>query len=238
MGLAAACGDPVHPAADAPPPSADAALDAPGAIDFTETFGPSSADVGRWILTKNPDRIRTLETSGGNPDGYLYGEVALAMPAWSTASTRFQPGVDDAFKRDSVFVGDFHANDIATFSADLDVLQAGNWSSNRTVTLHLLGWDPVTGTRTYEAFYRLPDIQDAPVGWNTYTFAIDARSPTIPAGWQLVRGDGSTAGDAEWAVFMHQIDLVELVFGRPGYAYPSTGEWHLGIDNIRIAAGA
>lgn len=35
---------------------------------------------------------------------------------------------------------------------------------------------------------------------------------------------------------MNQVDLVKLGLWKPGYAYPSPGEWHLGIDNLGIRA--
>lgn len=230
----AACGGHAHVVTDAQPDVAPP--DAPAPVDFTETYETSTLDVGGWILTTNPQRIRTIEPTGGDPDGFLYGEVSVAVPAWSTASTRYQPGVGDAFKHDSVFVGDFDAADITTLAADLDVLQAGNWSSNRTITLHVARWDATAGAVGLEAFYSLPDIAAPPSGWNHYSFALPARSPSIPAGWQLQRGDGTAGSDADWTALMHQVDLVELVYGRPGYLYPSMGLWDLGIDNIHISA--
>lgn len=230
-----ACGDNVEDAGDAPVLDTDT-IDAPGVIDFTETYGAGTTDIGDWILTTNADRVRTIEASGGNPDGYLYGDVSTATPAWSTASTRFHPGADDPFKRDSVFVGDYRANDIRAFSADIELLQVGNWSSNRTVTLHLVQWDAATNARAFEAFYSLPDLVDPPSGWVSYSFPIAARSATVPAGWKFLRTDGSAGTGSEWSRFMQQIDLVELVFAKPGYLYPSTGVWDLGIDNIHISA--
>lgn len=60
--------------------------------EFTERYGPRTQDTGPWALTDNPLRVRTIEPSGGNPGGYLYGEVSSPIPTWSTASTRYQPG--------------------------------------------------------------------------------------------------------------------------------------------------
>jgi len=225
-------------ASDAGPPPDDAAAPdaADGPLDFTETYGPGTADVGNWILTTNPERIRRIEPSGGNPDEYLYGEVSIAAPSWTSASTRFQPGVADDSKRDSVFVGDYYTRAVATFSADLEVIQAGNWATDRTVTLHLVRWDATGSTIALEAYYTLPDMPAAPTGWHTYSFTIDARSRWVPSGWRLTRGDGSLGSDAEWETLMRQIDLVELGFWKLGFVYPSMGLWQLGIDNVHLGA--
>lgn len=202
--------------------------------EFTERYGPRTQDTGHWTLTDNPLRVRTIEPSGGNPGGYLYGEVSSPIPTWSTASTRYQPGVDDADKQDSVFVGDYAARAINHVSADLEVIQAGSWTPGRTVTLDLRQWDAATDSVALEATYSLPDIPDVPQGWQHYDFAVDAGSAKIPPGWVLTRGDGTPGTNADWATLMHQVDLVAFGFWRPGFEYPSLGLWKLGIDNIHL----
>jgi hypothetical protein len=238
----AACGDNLSPTnADANSPThdssaADAAIDAFPGVDFTETYGLGTNDVGNWRLSTNLSRPRVIEPTGGDPDEYLYSEVASAIPTWSSASTRYQPGVNDEFKRDSVFVGDYYAAAVKTISVDLDVIQPGSWTEDRTVTLHLMSWDVANNGVAFDAFFSLPDMPDVPTGWNHYTFTVDAHSTTVPAGWAFTRGDGTPGTDADWATFMHQIDLVGFGFWKPEYAYPSLGLWQLGIDNIHISA--
>src|SRR5205814_9799777 len=82
--------------------------------------------------------------------------------------------------------------------------------------------------------YTLPDLPEPPVGWQTYSFPVDANSPTIPQGWVFTRGDGTPGTDAEWSPFLHCIDLTSIGFYKPGFAYPGFGTWILGIDNIEI----
>jgi len=79
-----------------------------------------------------------------------------------------------------------------------------------------------------------PDLPEPPVGWRTYSFPVDANSPTIPQGWVFTRGDGTPGTDAEWSPFLHRIDLTSIGFYKPGFGYPSLGTWILGIDNIEI----
>jgi hypothetical protein len=236
--LVAACGDNAaqSPDASVPHPTADAAIDAPAALDFTETYENGTQDIGNWSLSTNPQRPRMINPTGGNPDSYLYSEVSSAIPTWSTASTRYQPGVNDEVKRDSVFTGDYYTADIKKLSVDLSVEQPGSWTSDRTVTLHMMSWDDANDGVAFDATYTLPDIPDLPVGWNHYEFPINATSPTVPDGWMCNRGDGTPCTGEDWATFMHQIDLVGFGYWKPGYAYPSLGLWKLGIDNIHITA--
>jgi hypothetical protein len=210
------------------PASAELASDP----EYTETYDAGTPDTGHWILTTDPARPRVIEPTDGNPGGYLYGEVATAVPTWSTASTRYQPGVDDASKRDSIFVGNYYLNDINYLSADLRIYQAGSWTADRTVTVILRSWDTATDSVAYEATYSLPDMPNIPQGWQRYEFRIDARSARVPSGWVFMHGDGTPGSDAEWATFMQQIDFVGFGYWKPGYAYPSLGLWTLGIDNI------
>jgi hypothetical protein len=222
----AACG-----VADEPATDSAASTDEAFAIrEFTETYSWGTLDVGHWALTTDDLRSRVIEPTGGNPGGYLYGEVASPIPTWSTASRRIDPDAGT----NTIFVGDYHANNIRRINADLCVYQAGSWSASRTVTLQLLRWDVANATILLEATYSLPDIPDVPDGWQHYEFPINARSATIPPGWQLEREDGTPATDADWAVLMHQIDVVSFGFWKPGYMYPALGLWELGIDNIHI----
>jgi len=239
-----ACGDnktsPASPDARVPTPDApatsDAGVDADLDVDFTESYGSDTGDEGNWLLTTDAFGARTIRPKGGNPGGYLYAEVTSAIPTWATASQRYQPGVNDEFKRNSIFVGNYYAEAIETIGVDLEVLAAGSWTSDRTLTLQLLSWDVANNGVAYEALYSLPDMVTAPAGWNHYDFNVDARSTTVPAGWMFTRGDGTAGTDADWATFMHQIDLVGFGYWKPGYYYPGLNSWNLGIDNIHITS--
>jgi hypothetical protein len=48
--------------------------------DFTETYDTGTMDVGNWLLTTNTLRPRIIESTGGNPGGYLYSEVSSPIP--------------------------------------------------------------------------------------------------------------------------------------------------------------
>lgn len=199
---------------------------------FIETYDDGT-DVGLWHCSVGA--LRTIEISGGNPGAYVQqGGFSSAIPTWASVSTRFQPGVPDPYKIDSIYTGDWTSLGVTSIAVDLNVIQVATWATDRAVTLELLQMDDTGFNVTYDATYTLPDLPDPPVGWQTYSFPVDANSPTIPQGWVFTRGDGTPGTDAEWSPFLHRIDLTSIGFYKPGFAYPSLGTWILGIDNIEI----
>jgi len=146
----------------------------------------------------------------------------------------FEPGVNDPYKIDSIYTGDWASLGVITITVDLNILQVATWGTDRAVTLELLQMDGTGFNVTYDATSTLSDLPEPPVGWQTYSFPVNANSPTIPEGWVFTRGDGTPGTDAEWSVFLHRIDLTSIGFYKPGFAYPGLGTWILGIDNIEI----
>jgi subtilisin family serine protease len=204
-----------------------------GTSGFIETYDDGS-DVGQWVCSFSVPRI--IETSGGNPGAYLQqGGFSTHTPTWATASTRYQPGFQDTYKTDSVFTGDWAGAGVASISADLNIIQAGGWGPDRAVTLKLLQMDDTGFNLNFEATYTLPDLgKTPPIGWQTYSFPVNANSSKIPHGWVFTHGDGTPATDAEWSTFVHRIDLTSIGYYKPGFAYVGFGSWTLGIDNIKI----
>jgi hypothetical protein len=200
--------------------------------DFIETYDDGT-DVGLWHCSTGVPRI--IETSGGNPGAYLQqGGFSSAVPTWASISTRFQPGVPDPYKIDSIYTGDWTSLGVISITANLNVIQVATWATDRAVTLELLQMDDTGFSVNYDATYTLPDLPQPPVGWQTYSFQVDANSPTIPPGWVFTRGDGTPGTDAEWSPFLHRVDLTSIGFYKPGFFYPSLGTWILGIDNVEI----
>jgi hypothetical protein len=199
---------------------------------FIESFD-NGTDVGLWHCSLGVPRI--IETSGGNPGAYLQqGGFSSSIPTWGSISTRFQPGVNDPYKIDSIYTGDWTGLGVTGIVADLNVIQVATWATDRAVTLDLLQMDETGFNVNYDATYTLPDLPEPPIGWQTYSFPVNANSPTIPQGWVFTHGDGTPGTDAEWSPFLHRVDLTSIGFYKPGFAYPSLGTWILGIDNIEI----
>ena len=200
--------------------------------NFIETYDDGT-DVGIWNCSLSVPRI--IEASGGNPGAYLQqGGFSTHVPTWFSVSTRYQPGFNDTYKNDSIYTGDWTSLGVTSITADLNIIQVASWGTDRAVTLELLQMDETGFNVTYEATYTLPDLPEPPVGWQTYSFPVDANSPTIPEGWVFTRGDGTPGTDAEWSPFLHRIDLTSIGFYKPGFDYTGFGTWILGIDNIEI----
>jgi len=199
---------------------------------FIETYDDGT-DVGLWHCSVGVPRL--IESSGGNPGMYLQqGGFSSAIPIWASISTRFQPGVNDPYKIDSIYTGDWSSLGVTRIAADLNVIHVATWATDRAVTLELLQMDETGFNVNYDATYTLPDLPEPPIGWQTYSFPVDANSPIIPLGWVFTHGDGTPGTDAEWSPFLHRIDLTSVGFYKPGFFYPSLGTWILGIDNIEI----
>jgi hypothetical protein len=199
---------------------------------FIETYDDGT-DVGLWHCSLGVPRI--IEPNGGNPGAYLQqGGFSTHVPTWASVSTRYQPGFNDTYKIDSTYTSDWTSLGVTSITADLNIIQVASWGTDRAVTLELLQMDETGFNVTYDATYTLPDLPQPPVGWQTYSFPVNANSPTIPEGWVFTRGDGTPGTDAEWSQFLHRIDLTSIGFYKPGFAYPGFGTWILGIDNIEI----
>jgi hypothetical protein len=158
---------------------------------FIETYDDGT-DVGLWHCSPSVPRI--LEPSGGNPGAYIQqGGFSSSVPTWASVSTRFQPGVNDTYKIDSIYTGDWTSLGVTSITADLNVIQVATWATDRAVTLELLQMDETGFNVNYDATYTLPDLPDPPVGWQIYSFPVDANSPTIPEGWVFTTSSISSA---------------------------------------------
>jgi hypothetical protein len=188
---------------------------------FVETFENGSND-GDWRLTTGTDPV--IEPSGGNPSAYLHGQVDAAVPTWyvplGTTPTHF--------------LGNYARLGVGGLSFDVNIF-AGLEVPDRAVTLDI---ETTFGTGDFtkgvDAYYIGTDISKLPAGWRTYSFPLDATSPTIPPGWVVTRGNGKKGTDADWEALMRDVETIGLELGKPGYFYPFW-VWDLGLDNVRIA---
>jgi hypothetical protein len=192
--------------------------------NFAETFNHGSDD-GDWHLTDNPDRLLQIERSGGNPAAYLHGQVSTPVPVWyvpfATSPTHF--------------LSNYYAQQIGGISFDLNIF-SGTEAPNRAVTLDLLS---TLGTGDFsqglEAYKIGANISILPIGWQPYSFSLDATSTSIPSGWVVRHGDGSPGTDADWRRLMQDVETIGFELGKPGFAYPALNGWDLGLDNVRIS---
>jgi hypothetical protein len=196
----------------------------PARADFTETFSNGSDD-GDWHLTSDPDRLLVIELKGGHPGAYLHGQVADPAPTW------YVP----LFTPHTHFVGDFAAQGIESVSCDIKIF-SGIEVPDRAVTLLV---QTTFGTGDFSqgvvAYYIGTDISKLPKAWKRYVFPLDADSSSVPPDWVVLRGDGSSGGDADWRALMHSVETIGFMLGKPGFAYPALNIWDLGLDNVTIS---
>jgi hypothetical protein len=207
-------------------------LAATARASFTETYDDGT-DVGHWVAAFS--QPRNFEPNGGNPGVYLEQDgFSSHTPTWGTASPDYQPGFNDTYKTHSVFVDDWTDAGVVSLSADMNIFQAGGWGPDRGVTLQLLQMDSTGFNVNFSATYSMDLGEEPPVGWQTYSFPVNADSPTVPAGWVFTDGNGDPGTDAEWSQFLRNVDLTTIGYYKPGFAYVGFGTWTLGIDNIHI----
>ena len=85
---------------------------------FIETYDDGTY-VGLWQCGLGVPRI--IEASGGNPGAYLQqGGFSTSIPTWGSVSTRFQPGVNDPYKIDSIYTGDWTTLGVTSIAVDFE----------------------------------------------------------------------------------------------------------------------
>jgi hypothetical protein len=189
--------------------------------DIIETFDNGTTNID-WMLTTDPGRLLRIEPTGGNPGAYLHGQVQAAVPTWSAAA-----GATN-------FLGDYAAKGVTNMGTDINIF-VGNDEPNRNLTLDLRS---TLGTGNYslglEAYYIGRDISNLGPGWNSYVYPLDAHSTVVPAGWTLLRGNGTPGNGQDWQALMHDVEAVGFELGSPGFAYTDHTLFDLGLDNPRL----
>lgn len=196
-------------------------LGSSASADIVESFDNNTTNID-WGLTSAPGRFLRIESVGGNPGAYLHGQVQSAVPTWSATVSATN------------YLGDYAAKGVTGMGGDINIF-VGNDEPDRNVTLDL---QTTLGTGNYslglEAYYIGQDVSNVGAGWNSYVYPLDAHSTVVPAGWTLVRGDGTPGDGKDWQALMHAVESVGFELGTPGYAYTDHTLFDLGLDNPRL----
>lgn len=194
----------------------------PVAATVVDTFD-NNVNLGTWKLTTNPNMLYQIEPSGGDPGAYLHGQVSTAVPTWFVSNSAGNP-----------FLGDYVAKGVTSFSCDMTIA-GGVQVPDRNVTLHFvttLGTGQLS--QGVEAYYVGTNISTFPIGWHDYSYAVDAASSVIPAGWVVTKGNGGPGTAADWHNLMTHVENVNIALGTPGFFYPNLNVWNLGFDNVTL----
>lgn len=155
-----------------------------------------------------------VETTGGNPGGYVHDNEFFSMPV-----VRSEIGVA------SPFHGDYRAAGVSEISFD-----TRTFSNQAGGSYGQLGALVLNNTSTgMFAWTLVGDLTDPRAGWIHTTVAIPSQSMTLPGGWV-----GDSFGDPfNWNSLITNVDQVELRFFNPDW-FGIGAAFDVGMDNAAI----
>ncbi len=182
----------------------------------------AGSNVGLWSFNvTTPD---VLESSGGNPGGWLHNPfVSSFAPILTSGAGR------------TCFVGDYRARGVTGVSIDAQTLSAtfGAVGFEFSLLLRDTKGTPLPDDDDY-AYFVGPEVPQPGAGWKHFVFAIpSADTSAVPAGWS-----GGWAGDAvnfrpgvDWNDVITNVDRVEFWWLNPSF-FAIFQSWDVGADNL------
>ncbi|HVS17340.1 MAG TPA: hypothetical protein VMT18_01980, partial [Planctomycetota bacterium] len=192
------------------------ALPAAAQLPFNEGFDAGS-NIGGWTIgppTTNPQ-------SGGNPGAWRNGSVDTFAPQIRTFGS-------------SVFTGDWRAQGVRSVGIDLLTVST-QFPASRELSLMLSNDNGTPGNTADDCIVSFLGTRLVPqpgTGWETFDFAVDASSTTMPQGWKPL--GACTDPDAAWNTVITNVSEVRYFYGNPEFFF-IFDIWNLGFDNARIS---
>lgn len=200
---------------------------------YSETFSDGGNE-GAWSLSTRGD----IESQGGNPGAFLRDRYLATFAPWGQTGW----GVE------SLFTGNYRAQDVSALAADFRVFSASLTAEGRLMSVMLVsdaGTPEVPGDDIF-VFYVGPDNIPLPdKEWVEYRFDIPSDSPVLPfprslvagePGWVVAQGDVFTPAadpDAAWNTAIQDVDQVIFWFHDPRF-FAFIQSWDVGMDNPAI----
>lgn len=193
------------------------ALPAAAQLPFNESFDAGS-NVGGWnfgVAMTNPQ-------SGGNPGAWMNGSVDTFAPQIRTSGS-------------SVFTGDWRAKGVNSVGIDVTTIST-QFPASRELSLILTNFNgtplnPNDDCIVY--FLGTRRVPQAGGGWETFDFAVDSASTTMPQGWKTL-GTACVSPNGAWNSVLQNVDEVRFFFGNPENFF-IFDIWNIGFDNARIS---
>lgn len=170
-----------------------------------------------------------IESSGGNPGGWLHAD------GWDTYYPILKAGASAA----APWTGDFIASGVVRISLDAQTVRT-DFPVNGGFAMSLLLRDD-RGTAGVDdddyAYFVGPEIPLPGDGWKHFDFAVPSRcGVSLPPGWR-----GGWSGDAvhfrpgvTWQDVLASVDRVEIWWSDPAN-FAIFQMWEVGADNLAIA---
>ena len=192
----------------------------------TDDFEGGDNDGGWSFNVAVPD---ILETTGGNPGGFLHNT--------SVSSFAPIPTTDDGTA--SGFLGDLRALGITALSVDAITNSASFGAGGREFSLLLRDTKGTLAVTDDDyAYYVGSEVPQPGAGWKSFQFPVPSLSTDpVPPGWS-----GGWAGDLEnfrpgidWNDVITSVDRVELWWLNPSF-FAIFQDWDVGIDNVSLVS--
>ncbi len=177
-------------------------------------FGSTSADI--------------LETSGGNPGGWLHNDFLDTF----APILRSGPG--------SAYAGDYRAMGVTGLTVDAQTISNNFGAMGFEFSLLLRDTKGTADVNDDDyAYFVGPQVPQPGQGWVSYDFEIpSASTDPVPAGWS-----GGWVGDAEnfrpgvdWNDVVQSVDQIEVWWLNPAF-FAILQTWDVGVDNVCLESG-
>ncbi|MCP3920825.1 MAG: DUF2207 domain-containing protein [bacterium] len=199
---------------------------------FVETYdnGSNEGDYEIWFAPYN-----TVETSGGNPGGYLHLDNVTSGPATCQFIKIFPNQWPNALS------GDYRALGVDRIAIDVNLVfgpQMVPGTSTWILRLFDDNGTPMDDSDDCAVFLMDPSIPlpTAP-GWTTIEFPIPSGDTSLPTTWGTEGTTCAGNNDVTWNAIIQDVDYVEIELNADPAVFCAFNDWDFGLDNFSLFGG-
>jgi hypothetical protein len=170
-----------------------------------------------------------VESTGGNPGGWLHGGPGLFA---------LIPTVTSGASAGSPFVGDWRLDGVSGFEFDAQILSGPGGFGPMALMLIDDNGTSIESDDNH-AYVLGAGSPSAGIGWVHYTFPVPSGDTSpLPSGW--VAGSGTGVGNGflvgyDWNDLIQNVTAVKIYFNDP-QIFGITQTWDVGFDNLEVVA--